>query len=70
MADTHSMLELNPKDHLHPEVAEALEQIDAALFSGDPAETPEMLQIFCFYVERWKRKLDSEIEEQIQGTPV
>jgi len=40
---------------IHPDVLEALEQIDAAVFSGDTFQTQEARQWLHSYLERWNR---------------
>lgn len=43
---------------LHPRVLAALEEIDAQMFSGDPAESKETWETLNEYVQRWSRKLE------------
>ena len=47
---------------MHPDVKDAIEQIDAAFFSGDTFDSGENLTKIKEYVERWSRKI-SENEE-------
>ncbi len=42
---------------LHPSVARAFEEIDAAMFSGDEFHNPENMKILMFYMGRWMRGL-------------
>jgi hypothetical protein len=40
---------------MHPDVAEALEQIDAAMFTGNPADTFKDFTTLAKYIARWSR---------------
>lgn len=40
---------------MHPKTLEALEEIDAALLSGDEFENPESLALFRSYLASWTR---------------
>ena len=51
---------------LHPDDERALEQIDAALFSGDGG-SHEGLKVYREYVERWLRQIE-ELEEVFSET--
>lgn len=42
---------------MHPKVAEAIQQIDAAVFNGDTFEVPEHRAELLEYIERWCRQL-------------
>lgn len=41
----------------HQDDKRALEQIDALMFTGDPAEWPERWEELNWYVERWRERL-------------
>lgn len=43
---------------MHPRLREALERIDAAVFSGDTFDDPDARKEFAEYVERWCHALD------------
>lgn len=45
-----------------------LEQIDAAVFSGDWLEDPEERKTFREYVERWTRALDEHDAADVDST--
>lgn len=42
---------------LHPRLAEAFEQIDAAVFNGDTFHDPDHRENFIDYLNRWSREL-------------
>ena len=42
---------------MHPKVAEAIQQIDAAVFNGDTFEEPEARGELIEYIERWCKQL-------------
>ena len=42
---------------MHPKVAEAIQQIDAAIFNGDTFEEPEARGELIEYIERWCKRL-------------
>lgn len=42
---------------MHPKLADAIQQIDAAVFNGDTFETPEHRHALCEYLERWSKQL-------------
>jgi len=42
---------------VHPDVMEALETIDAALFSGDTFQCYEGVSLLEKYLHRWQREL-------------
>ena len=45
------------KTPVHPDTAEALEHVDAAMFTGDPAESREKYEFLKKYVDRWQREM-------------
>jgi hypothetical protein len=47
---------------MHPDVENAIEQIDAAFFSGDTFDSGENLAKIKEYVERWNRKISDNEE--------
>jgi len=47
---------------IHPTVANAIQQIDAAVFSGDTFDEPEARAELVEYIERWTRRLAEPIE--------
>ena len=49
---------------MHPRVAEAIQQIDAAVFNGDTFEEPSARAELVEYIERWCRQL----KEPFHGT--
>lgn len=54
---------------LHPKVAQALEEIDAQMFSGDISD-PEILAKLKDYVFAWVRRISEELpENQEDWTP-
>jgi hypothetical protein len=42
---------------MHPDTIQALEMIDAAMFTGNPTESIETYENLKFYFERWTREL-------------
>lgn len=46
---------------MHPKTLEALEEIDAALLSGDEFENPESLALFRSYLASWTRVTQSMV---------
>ena len=42
---------------MHPRVAEAIQQIDAAVFNGDTFEEPEARAELVEYLKRWGKRL-------------
>lgn len=42
---------------MHPKLAEAIQQIDAAVFNGDVFEEPDARKEFLEYLERWCKQL-------------
>lgn len=44
---------------MHPKVAEAIQEIDAALFHGDTFDDPDDRAELRVYVERWMKELES-----------
>lgn len=42
---------------MHPKVAGAIQEIDAALFNGDTFDDPDDRAELSSYVERWAREL-------------
>jgi hypothetical protein len=42
---------------IHPADAQACDQIDAALFTGDPSERKEKLDFYLWLIARWSRRL-------------
>lgn len=42
---------------MHPKVAEAIQQIDAAVFNGDTFENPDERTELLEYIERWCKRL-------------
>jgi len=42
---------------MHPKVADAFEQIDAAIFSGDEFFDPINLNVLTDYIQRWQRQI-------------
>ena len=49
----------SPMNDLHPSTEEALEEIDAAVFSGDPDIVRERL---LYYIERWQKALEESAD--------
>ena len=54
---------------LHPDVAEAFQQIDAGMFSGDQFDYPEEREYLIYFIGRWiegmaQRPLVVEEDEQ------
>lgn len=47
---------------MHPSVARAIQEIDAAVFNGDTFEEDEARQELLEYIDRWKRKLTPPVE--------
>lgn len=50
----------------HASEEDAVQTIDAMLFSGDPSETPEKLEYLTSMVDRWKRRLTEAAEQNEQ----
>lgn len=50
------------KDAVHRTTYEALEAVDAQMFTGDPGETEDMFNLLKFYVDRWATKM-KEVEQ-------
>jgi hypothetical protein len=46
---------------MHPSVARAIQEIDAAVFNGDTFEEPEARKELQEYIERWSRRLAEPI---------
>jgi len=42
---------------MHPHVAHAIQEIDAALFNGDTFDDPDMRDELLEYIARWTRQL-------------
>lgn len=42
---------------LHPDVKEALDQIDAAIFTGDTFFNPENMEELKTFIGRWNREI-------------
>lgn len=42
---------------MHPDVARAIQEIDAAVFNGDTFDEPEAKHELLQYIVRWKREL-------------
>jgi hypothetical protein len=47
---------------MHPSVIQAIQEIDAAVFSGDTFEDPEARAELQAYVERWTRYLAEPVD--------
>lgn len=43
---------------IHVNDEEAIQTIDATLFSGDPGETEKKFKYLTMIIDRWKRKMD------------
>jgi len=43
---------------LHPDTEEALQRVDAAIFTGDPSETKASFNRLRTFVNRWMRELE------------
>lgn len=56
---------------LHPKVAEAIQQIDAAIFSSDSFHTPENLRLLTLCLGRWTRAVPdmADLAYQYEPTP-
>jgi len=52
---------------IHPDTAEALEHVDAAMFTGDPAETRPRFERMKFYIERWAREIKVAEERLLEN---
>lgn len=61
LLESEEAMPLN-KDAVHPATFEALEAVDAQMFSGDPGETEDMFNLLKFYVDRWTAKM-KEVEQ-------
>lgn len=48
---------------MHPNVARAIQEIDAAVFNGDTFEEPEARAELLEYIERWRRNLETNEPE-------
>lgn len=48
---------------MHPNVARAIQEIDAAVFNGDTFEEPEARAELLEYIARWTRAL-AELEQE------
>lgn len=44
---------------MHPNVAAAIQEIDAAVFGGDTFEDPEARAEILEYIARWQRELSA-----------
>lgn len=57
--------DLSPEElavkYFHPNVVQALNEIDAALFSG--GLSPDDIWIYSLFIDRWKRALNERSEE-------
>lgn len=51
----------NAKDNftIHPDVEEAFQQVDAAMFTGDPTESVTMFERLRYFIGRWDRAIKS-----------
>lgn len=47
---------------IHPKVANAIQEIDAAVFNGPTFDEPEARAELTEYIERWTRRLAEPIE--------
>lgn len=52
---------------MHPKVAGAIQEIDAALFNGDTFEDPNNRAELTAYVEKWARELKPEHLKKIEA---
>jgi hypothetical protein len=48
---------------MHPNVARAIQEIDAAVFNGDTFEEPKARAELLEYIERWSKQLKSDEPE-------
>ena len=48
----------------HPDTLAAFDHVDAAMFTGDPAESRERFNLYKKYVDRWLKQLD-EVEPRL-----
>lgn len=48
---------------MHPSVAKAIQEIDAAVMNGDTFENPDARKELLEYIERWKRELAQDAPE-------
>lgn len=60
---------------MHPKVAGAIQEIDAALFNGDTFDDPDDRAELVAYVERWSRELglipsEEDEEDEPEESPV
>lgn len=49
---------------MHPKVVQAIQEIDAAVYSGDTFEDPEARAELLIYAQAWVRKLTAAIEAE------
>ncbi len=42
---------------MHPKLAHAIQEIDAAVFNGDTFDDPDARAELLHYIERWTREL-------------
>lgn len=52
---------------MHPNVARAIQEIDAAVFNGDTFEEPEARKELIEYIESWLRRLSEPITTEEDG---
>ena len=54
---------------IHPDVMEAIDQIDAAVFSGDTFANREGAAKLQLYIDRWQRQLDTSKRHNYDEDP-
>ncbi len=53
---------------MHPKVAGAIQEIDAALFNGDTFDDPDDRAELVEYVRRWSRELGLELSDEDEAS--
>lgn len=53
---------------MHPKVAQAIQEIDAAVFNGDDFDDKGECDELLHYVERWLRQLSPEVDTVLSAS--
>lgn len=64
MANRHNW----PHD-THPSTLDAFDTVDAAMFTGNPGETPEKFKFFQEMVERWSIRM-TQVKLSLEETEI
>lgn len=48
----------NKRKTLHPSTYDAMDRVDAAMFTGDPGEDEDKFLLMQWWINRWKKRID------------